>query len=76
MVSGLDLDPLKKFRKDPCGVCQKGVAMQSPVVAICTGYTRKKSNGIKGPLRPNPDFRCARCLCTVRPTNGRTVKGV
>ena len=25
MVSGLDLDLLKKFGKDPCGVCQKGV---------------------------------------------------
>ena len=25
MVSGLDLDLLKKSGKDPCGVCQKGV---------------------------------------------------
>ena len=25
IVSGLDLDHLKKFGKDPCGVCQKGV---------------------------------------------------
>ena len=24
MVSGLDLDLLKKFGKDPCSVCKKG----------------------------------------------------
>ena len=38
--------------------------------------THKKCNGIKGPFRPNPDFRCARCLGTARPIDGRTVKGV
>ena len=29
-----------------------------------------------GPLRPDPDCRCTRCLGTARPINGRTVKEV
>ena len=28
----------------------------------------------RGPLRRDPDFRCARCLGTARPIDGRTVK--
>ena len=36
----------------------------------------KKYSGIKGPLRPDPDFRCARCLGKARPIGGRTVKEV
>ena len=27
----------------------------------------------RGPLRTDPDFRCARCLGTAQPINGRTV---
>ena len=38
--------------------------------------TFKKCSGIKGPLRPDPDFRCARCLGKARPIDGRTVKEV
>ena len=37
---------------------------------------RKASKSIQRPLRPNPDFRCARCMGTARPIDGRTVKGV
>ena len=29
-----------------------------------------------GPLRPNPDFRWARCLSTAQLVDGRIVKGV
>ena len=36
----------------------------------------QESNGIKGPLRLNPDFRCTRCLGSAQPIDGRTVKGV
>ena len=49
--------------------------MQSPVVAVCAGYTRN-TMASRGPLRPDPDFRCARCLGTARPIDGRTVKEV
>ena len=39
-------------------------------------WIHKKCSGIKGPLRPNPDFRCARCLGTARPIDGRIIKEV
>ena len=76
MVSGLDLDRLNKFGKDPCGVCQKGVGSNTISCCGCLCWIHKKCNGIKGPLLPNPDFRCARCLGTARPIDERTVKGV
>ena len=44
MVSGINLDLLKKSGIGPCGICQTGVGsnlMQSSVVAPCAGYTRK-----------------------------------
>ena len=76
MVSGMDLDLLKKSGKDPCGVCQKGVGSNA---IFCGGYlcwTHKKCSGIKGPLRTDPDVRCAQCLGKARPIDGRTVKEV
>ena len=39
-------------------------------------WTHKKCSGIKGPLRPDPDFSCAGCLGKVRPIDGRLVKEV
>ena len=75
-VSGLDLDLLKKFREDPCSVCQKGVGSNAISCGGCLCWIHKKCNVIKGPLRPNPDFRCAQSLVTARPIHGRIVKGV
>ena len=49
MVSGLDLDLLKKFEKDPCSVCQKGVGSNAISCGGCLCWIHKKSNGIKGP---------------------------
>ena len=77
MVSGcLNLDLLKKFRKDLCGVCQERVGSNALSCGGCLCWIHKKCNGIKGPLRPNSDFRCARCLGTTRLIDGRTVKRV
>ena len=76
MVSGLDLDLLKKFGKDPCSVCQKGVGSNALSCGSCLCWIHKKCNGIKGPLCPNPDFSCALCLGTAQRIDGRTVKGV
>ena len=74
MVSGMDLDLLKKSGKDPCGVCLKGVGSNA---IFCCGrlcWIHKKCSGIKGPLRPDPDFRCARCLGKALPIDEQTVK--
>ena len=76
MVSVVDFDLLKNFGKDPCGVCQRGVGSNAISCGGCLCWILKKCNGIKSPLRPTPDFRCARCLGTARPIGERTVKGV
>ena len=39
-------------------------------------WIHRKCCRIKGPLRPDPDFRCARCLGKARPIDGRLVKEV
>ena len=76
MVSGPNLDLLKKSGKDPCGVCQTGVGRNAIFCGGCLSWIHKKCSGIKGPLRPDPDFRCARCLGKARPIDGRLVKEV
>ena len=76
MASGMNLDLLKKSGKDPCGVCQTGVGSNSIFCGGCLWWLHKKCSGIKSPLRPDPDFRCTRCLGTARPIDGRTVKEV
>ena len=76
MASGMNLDLLKKSAKDPCGVCQTGVGSNSIFCGGCLCWIHKKCSGIKGPLRPDPDFRGTRCLGTARPIDGRTVKMV
>ena len=76
MVSGMDLDLLKKSGKDPCGVCQKGVGSNAIFCGGCLCWIHKKCSGIKGPLRPDPNFRCTRCLGKAQPIDGQTVKEV
>ena len=76
MVSGLNLNLLKKSGKTSCSVCQTGVGRK---VVFCGGYLswiRKKCNGIKGSLCRDPDFSCAGCLEKVRPLGGRLVKEI
>ena len=67
MESGINLDVLKKSGKYPCGVCQSGVGSSNAIFCGgCKRWVHKKCSGIKGPLRPDPEFRCARCLGTAR----------
>ena len=42
----------------------------------CKRWVHKKCSGIKGPLRPDPEFRCARCLGTARAIDEREVSEV
>lgn len=66
MVSGMNLDLLKKSGKDPCGVCQTEVGNDAIFCCDCLCLKHKKHIGIKGPSRTVPDFKCARCLGTAR----------
>ena len=59
MESGINLDVLKKSGKFPCGVCQSGVGSSNAIFCGgCKRWVHKKCSGIKGPLRPDPEFRC------------------
>ena len=72
MESGINLDVLKKSGKYPCGVCLTGVGSTNAI--LCDGWKRcvhKKCSGIKGPLPPESEFRCARCLWTTRAIDER-----
>ena len=60
MESGINLDVLKKSGRYPCGVCQSGVGSCNAIFCGgCKRWVHKKCSGIKGPLRPDPEFRCA-----------------
>ena len=74
MESGINLDVLKKSAKYFCGVCQSGVGSSNAIFCGgCKRWVHKKCSGIKGPLRPDPEFRCARCLGTARAIDEREV---
>ena len=67
MESGINLDVLKKSGKYSCGVCQSGIGSSNAIFCGgCKRWVHKKCSGIKGPLHPEPEFRCARCLGTAR----------
>ena len=76
MVSGLNLNLLKKSGKNSCSVCQTGVGRNVVFCGGCLSWIHKKCNGIKGFLRRDPDFSCAGGLGKVRPLDGRLVKEV
>ena len=70
IVSGMDLDLLKKSGKEPFGLCHNGVGSNAFFCGGCLCWIHKRCSGIKGPLRPDPDFRCARCLGKAWPIDG------
>ena len=77
MESGINLDVLKKSGKYPCGVCQSEVGSSNAIFCGgCKRWVHKKCSGIKGPLRPDPEFRCARCLGTARAIDEREVSDI
>ena len=76
IVSGSNLDVLRKSEKYPCGVCQAGVSRNAIQCGCCRQWVHNKCSGIKGPLTLDLNFECARCLGTVRPVDGRLVKEV
>ena len=76
VVSGSNLDVLRKSGKYPCGVCQASVGRNAIQCGGCRQWVHKKCTGIKDPLTSDLNFRCARCLGTARPVDGRLVKEV
>ena len=76
MISGSNLDMLKKSGKYPCGVCHTGVGRDAVHCGGCRQWVHKKCSDIKGSLTLDSDFKCARCLGTARPVDDRLVKEV
>ena len=77
MESGINRDVLKKSGKYSCGVCQSGVGSSNAIFCGgCKRWVHKKCSGIKGPLHPDPEFRCARCLGIARAIDEREVSEV
>ena len=76
MISGSNLDVLKKSGKYPCGVCQAGVGRNAIQFGSCRQGIHMKCSPIKGSLTSDLNFRCTRCLGTARPVDGRLVKEV
>jgi hypothetical protein len=48
--------------KWPCGVCKKAVGSNSIQCNKCTKWIHKKCSGIKGKLKPDPNFHCKSCV--------------
>ena len=76
LVSGPQLDLLRKSGKHPCAVCLKGTGRNCIYCGSCSHWVHKKCSGIAGPLTPDPNYMCPRCLGTARPIDGRPLKEV
>ena len=47
--------------KFPCGVYNKGVGINSIKCHVCGFWVHKRCSYIKGPLKPEPEFKCKKC---------------
>ena len=71
MISGRNLNTLKKTGKYPCGVCFTGVGRNSIYCSFCSCWVHKKCTNIHGPLINVANFKCARCSGSARPIDVR-----
>ena len=47
--------------KHPCGVCRKGIRNNSIYCSSCKKWIHKRCSGVKGRLKPDVNFKCAKC---------------
>ena len=47
--------------KFPCGVCNRSVGINSVKCHACGFCVHKRCSNIKGPLKPNTNFKCKKC---------------
>ena len=50
IISGANLYTLKDSGEQPCGVCRKGVSVNSILCTGCLNWIHKKCSGIRGRL--------------------------
>ena len=76
MISGPQLNVLKKSGKHPCAVCLTGTGNNSILCNSCSCWVHKKCSGLSGPLRPDPNYTCPRCSGFARPIDGRPLQEI
>ena len=73
VVSGHNLNVLKKSGKYPCGVCVTGDGTNSIYCRGCSLWVHKRCSGLPGALKEDPKHRCSQCQGTARRINGRPI---
>ena len=73
MISSANLYTLKDSGEHPCGVCRKGISVNSILCTGCSHWIHKKCSDIHGRLTTNPSFKCSRCLGTAHPIDDRPI---
>jgi hypothetical protein len=69
LVSSHDAQSRPPPAKWPCGVCSKGVGQNSIYCQHCNHWIHKRCSGVRGAIRPDPDFKCRTCKgSTTSPT--------
>ena len=76
MVSGHQMDLLRKTGKHSCGVCLSGTKSNCILCTGCSKWIHKRCSGIKGSLEEDPSYRCPRCQGIARPIDGRPMQVV
>ena len=61
MVSGCDVGKIREQGKYPCGVCRKGVGVNSVYCQSCNHWVHYRCSKVRGRLQPNQDFKCEAC---------------
>ena len=74
MVSGPQMDVLRKSGKYPCAVCLTGTRRNAIFCTSCASWVHKRCSNINGPLKNDPSYKCPRCQGTARPIDGRPIK--
>ena len=63
MKCHVDAKTQVKSGKNPCGVCGKGVGEVSAIFCGgCKKWVHKRCSGVKGKLKEDPGYRCAKCI--------------
>ena len=73
LVSGHNLNVLKKSGKYPYGVCLTGVGANSIYCRGCFHWVHKRCSGLPGGLKEDPDYHCTRCQGSASWIDGRPI---
>ena len=61
MVSGCEVGEVREQGKYPCGVCHKGVGVNSLYCKFCKHWVHKRCSKVRGRLQKNEGFKCSSC---------------